>query len=269
MVPSQLPGGPSALLADIARDFPAMLRDNLVGIYLWGSLTYDAFDERCSDVDLIVVTGRDIDDAEFSALEQWFREATGRNRWTERLEMRFVIDGEFLDKRSRCCGFYSGRFARHGSDGNPIIWLNIGACGITLWGRDSKLIAPAVTDQCLNDALLLELDYLEGDLAKNASDRSDRAFRHNAYAVLTACRIWYTAAHRAIIAKERAYEWAMSSVPPEWCPVVAAAWEHRTKYRGSTTLQMVADAASFVRFIRRQVGACGPCGMPSKSAPPI
>jgi hypothetical protein len=248
----EIPDELSSLLADIARDFPVILKDNLVGIYLWGSLTYRAFDEHCSDVDSVVVTRRGMDDTEFSALERWFKESAARNPWTERLDMRFVIDREFLDKKSRCCGFYSGKFTRHGSDGNPIIWLNVGKCGVTLWGRDAKLTAPAVTDQCLNDALLLELDYLKEDLAKNAGDRSDRTFRHDAYAVLTACRILHTAQHRAIIAKEQACEWAMSSIPPEWHAVVATARENRARKHGSTTPQMEVDAASFVRFAREQ-----------------
>jgi hypothetical protein len=223
-----------------------------VGIYLWGSLTYGAFDERYSDVDLVAVTRGYVAEPEFAALARWFDASLEGNPWTERLDMRFVIDGEFLDKKSRCCGFYSGKLTRHGSDGNPIIWLNVGECGVTLWGRDAKLTAPAVSDRCLNDALLLELDYLEDDLAKNAGDRSDRAFRHNAYAVLTACRILHTAQCRAIIAKEQAYEWAMSSLPPERREVVGAAWGNRARNHGTTTPQMEAGAADFVRFARER-----------------
>jgi hypothetical protein len=80
--------------------------------------------------------------------------------------------------RLRCCGFYhhTGKLVRHGSDGNPIIWMNIAQSGITLWGKDAKLIAPHVSGQCLNDALLLELSYLNQTLISNAGDRSDRAF---------------------------------------------------------------------------------------------
>lgn len=61
-----IPGDLSDLLQAMARDFPAILRENLVGIYLRGSLTYDAFDEGCSDVDCVAVTPRDLDDLEFS-----------------------------------------------------------------------------------------------------------------------------------------------------------------------------------------------------------
>src|SRR5215469_5232627 len=94
------------ILQAMASDFAAILRDNLVGIYLWGSLTYDAFDEACSDADFIVATRRDLDDREFSELDGWFKETGKRNRWIARMDMRFVIDNEFLDKSSRCCGFY-------------------------------------------------------------------------------------------------------------------------------------------------------------------
>src|SRR2546421_7229518 len=158
-LPTNIPPDLSELLQVMAKDFPAILSGNLVDIYLRGSLTYEAFDETCSDVDCIGVTRRELDDREFSELDEWFKNKDENNRWVRRIDMRFVIDHEFLDKSSRCCGFYhyTGRLVRHGSDGNPIIWMHIGSSGITLWGKDAKLIAPQVSDQCLSDALLLEL----------------------------------------------------------------------------------------------------------------
>src|SRR5438094_4540606 len=166
-----LPKDLSDLLQAMATDFPGILCGNLVGIYLGGSLTNDAFDETCSDVDCVGVTQRDLDDRESSELDKWFkRKKAEPNRWVGRIDMRFVIDHEFLDKASRCCGFYPyrGKLVRHGSDGNPIIWINIAQSGITLWGKDAKLIAPQVSDQCLNEALLLELHYLKQDLTSNS-----------------------------------------------------------------------------------------------------
>ena len=184
----KLPEDLDELLRTMAADFPAMLGGNLVGIYLWGSLTYDAFDERCSDVDCVAVTRRDVDERGFAVVGEWFREHGEQNSWARRLDMRFVIDGEFLDKTSRCCGFYPylGKLVRHGSGGNPIIWRNIARSGITLWGKDAAQIAPEVSEERLNQALLLELNYLKQDLAANVGDRSAKVFVHNAYAVLTA-----------------------------------------------------------------------------------
>lgn len=254
-LPKNIPKDLSDLLQAIARDFPLVLRENLVGIYLWGSLTYDAFDETCSDVDFIVVTQRDLDHREFSELDNWFKEAAQRNRWVKRIDMRFVIDGEFLEKTSRCCGFYhhTGKLVRTGSDGNPIICINIGQSGITLWGKDTKLITPQVSEQILNEGLLLELNYLKEGLASRIGERSDQAFVYNAYAVLTACRILYSAHHRTLVSKDQAVSWTMQSVPPIWLPVIHAAKQNRLKNRGATTPQSEEDAIRFVDFIASEV----------------
>ena len=249
-LPKNIPNDLSDLLQVMATDFPAILPSNLLGIYLWGSLTYGAFHETCSDVDCVGVTQRDLDDREFSDLDQWFQNKKAQNRWIERLDMRFVIEGEFLDKASRCCGFYHymGKLARHGSDGNPIIWVNIAQSGITLWGKDAKLIAPHVSDQRFNDALLLELNYLKEDLNSNAGDRSEKAFVHNAYAVLTACRILYSAYHRALASKDLACGWAMETASPMWRAIIRAARDNRLK-NGATTPQLEQDATRFVGFV--------------------
>ena len=254
-LPTNIPPDLSELLQLMATDFPAILSGNLVGIYLWGSLTYEAFDETCSDVDCIGVTRRDLDDREFSELDEWFRNKVENNRWARRIDMRFVIDHEFLDKSSRCCGFYhyTGKLVRHGSDGNPIIWMNIAESGITLWGQDAKRIAPHVSHECLLEALKLELNYLKEDLAANAGDRSDKAFVHNAYAVLTACRILYSASEKALASKDQAYSWAMETVPLMWRAVIRSAKENRLRNRGSTTLQLEQDAMRFVEFVTDEV----------------
>ncbi len=249
-----IPKDLTALLESMVKDFPELLKHNLVGIYAWGSLTYKEFDENCSDADLIVVTKRVVDDQEFAALRDWFKEASKRNPWTHRLDVRFVIDNEFLDKTSQCCGFYFGEFARHGSDGNPIIWLNIRESGITLWGKQAKQIVPEISDRCINDALLLELDYLKQELAKNAGDRSDKAFRHNAYAVLTVCRILYTARHGVLVSKAEAHSWALETLPAAWRRIVNTAKSNRLKNEGATTAKLEREAMDFVRFAEQEIG---------------
>ncbi len=255
-----IPEDLSDLLRAMATDFPVLLSGNLVGIYLWGSLTYDAFNETCSDVDCIAVTRRDLDGREFSDVDNWLRRTGETNRWVSRIDMRFVIDQEQLDKTSRCCGFYpyTGKLVRHGSDGNPIIWMNMGESGITLWGKDAKLIAPPVSGQCLNDALVLELNYLKQDLALNAGDRSNKAFIYNAYAVLTACRILFTAHQRWLTSKEQAYAWAMETFPPMWQPVIHAARENRLKNGGVTTPELERDAMRLVEFVTAEICRSAP-----------
>lgn len=246
-----IPKDLSDLFQVMASDFPAILHGNLVGIYLWGSLTYDAFDQSRSDVDCVVVTARDIDQCEFSELDEWFRKEADRNRWVKRIDMRFVINHEFLDKTSPCCGFYhyTGKLVRHGSDGNPIIWMNVAESGVTLWGENAKLISPHVSAQCFNEALRLELNYLRQDLHSNVGNRSNKAFIHNAYATLTACRILYSARHKTLASKERAGAWAMEETPLGWRSTIQSAMENRLKNSGSTTPELERSAMDFVNFV--------------------
>ena len=122
-----------------------------------------------------------------------------------------------------------------------------------MWGKEARLIAPQVSEQCLDDALLLELNYLKDDLVSNAGDRSDKAFIHNAYAILTACRILYSAHHRTLVSKDQAHAWAIATLPPIWQAVVHAAKENRMKNRGSTTTELERDAMRFVEFVTGEV----------------
>lgn len=110
-----------------------------------------------------------------------------------------------------------------------------------------------MSDQCLNDALLLELSYLRQELTSQAGNRSEKAFIHNAYVVLTACRILYSAYHRALVSKDQACNWAMETVPPMWRTIVQAATENRLKNTGSTTRQLEQDAMRFVTFVTGEV----------------
>ena len=244
-----VPGELSGFLATLTRDFPAMLGDTLVGIYLWGSLTYRAFDARHSDVDCIVVTRHDLTGREFSDLEHWFRCAWETDAWARKLDLRFVLHHELLDKKSRCCQFHFGKFVRTGSDGNPFICINLRESGITLWGVNAKHVAPVVSRAELQEALLLEIAYLKEDLAANAGDPSDLAFQHLAYAVLTACRISYTASRGTLVSKPQAYDWALQTLPAAWHPLVIAAEKNRRRLTGVKTVGEETAALEFVRFI--------------------
>lgn len=99
----------------------------------------------------------------------------------------------------------------------------------------------------------MELNYLKEDLRSNGGSRSDKAFVHNAYAVLTACRILYSAHHAALASKDEAYEWAIETVPPIWRATIQGAKENRMKNIGSTTPQLEQDAIRFVEFVIGEV----------------
>src|SRR5919199_1004068 len=76
---ARAPAQVSALLRELAAQLPVILGRNLVGIYLYGSLTQRAFDPRRRDVDLIVVTLRDLSDAQFRKVGACFGRSCARS----------------------------------------------------------------------------------------------------------------------------------------------------------------------------------------------
>ena len=66
------------VLATITQELPTQLGDTLVGIYLYGSAVWGDFDDDISDIDLLVVLTRDIDDALFARLNAWHQDVEAR-----------------------------------------------------------------------------------------------------------------------------------------------------------------------------------------------
>jgi predicted nucleotidyltransferase len=243
------------LQQEIARDFPLILKDNLVGIYIWGSLTYDAFDEEASDIDCVVVLERDLDDEEFTNLEGWFIQALRRNPWADKLDMRFHLRNELLIRDSRMCSYHFRKLERHRSDANPFIWINVAQSGIALFGIPPREIAPAVDNQTLRAALKLELEYLQEETAAEEGNYGATTrygvstLMYQAYSVLTACRIVYTLRNKTLVSKNQAARWCMGNLPGRWTATIAEAIQNRMTPDGRSNRKLWNAANDFINYV--------------------
>lgn len=214
-----------ALLCDLVDHLPVVIGRNLVGIYLYGSLTQAAFDAKRSDVDLLVVTLRDLSDRQFRELGKWLRARSRSNAWTSRLQMSFLLRDEVLTPNSRSCLYQFGRLKRSRSDGNPIIWKNVLENGIILHGPRPESFVPSITGDLLFQALKREVGYLRAELVeKPRSQWRDIPF-YRAYAVMTLCRVLYTFQNGTVVSKPRAANWAIRHFRDDWRKLIICARE--------------------------------------------
>jgi hypothetical protein len=112
---ARTPGQVTALLRELTAMLRVVLGKNLVGFYLSDSLTQRAFDPRRCDVDCVVVTRRDLSDAQFRKIGDWLDASTRLNRWTSRVQLQFLPRNQILTMNARACLYQFGVLIRTGS----------------------------------------------------------------------------------------------------------------------------------------------------------
>src|SRR5207253_2500477 len=135
------------------------------------------------------------------------------NAWTGRLQLLFLLKHQLLKMDGVGWLYQFARLSRPGSDGNPIVWMNVLDSGRVLFGPPARSFVPRITRVMLNQALVREVGYLKEELVvKRHSQWRDRP-SYRAYAVLTLCRILYSYDTGVIVSKPRAARWALRSIP--------------------------------------------------------
>jgi hypothetical protein len=217
-----------ATLAGLLAGSRAILGGELVGLYLFGSLTSGGFDAETSDVDFAAVTRSEVDAAQQAELGALNRRLQGMP-WAARLE------GSFLP----LCAFEDFNPA-----GTPFPTIGMGGW----FGLDHKGIERALQRHLLREhgialagpapasfiapvgpaALKAEtLDMLHGWWRSQRDDPVRLRRRgYQAYAALTMCRMLYTLETGCVASKPAAAAWARPRVAREWRDLIdrALAW---------------------------------------------
>src|SRR5437870_2416830 len=109
--PARVAGTMRALTSALA----GILESQLVGVYLYGSLTQRAFDPARSDIDCLVVVRRDLAPARVRRLRAWLARAAVLDPWIPRLQMQVLRAGRLLRFDSSGYLYQFGRLKRCGS----------------------------------------------------------------------------------------------------------------------------------------------------------
>ena len=213
----------ATLLDHLAGQLEADLGRNVVGLYVYGSLTQNAFDARRSDVDCVAVIRRRLSRAVVSRLRQNLGRLSGRHSWMRRLQLTILIQGELLQFNGDGWLYQFGRLSRTGSDGNPIIWANILESGAVVFGADPHTFVPPITPALMRAALGREIGYLRTELVTKRTSVWRRRAAYRRYAALTACRILYTLETGRVAPKRTAAAWALRRLPSVHRAIVSRA----------------------------------------------
>jgi len=112
-----------ALVQEFTAGLRSALGGDLLGLYLYGSAVSGGFDAGVSDVDLLAVTSRDVDEADIAGIEALHRLIVDRHpEWDDRLEVVYV-------GRQTLAVFRTGGSLAVISPGEPSISATGWSCG--------------------------------------------------------------------------------------------------------------------------------------------
>jgi predicted nucleotidyltransferase len=267
---SKIPASPYPELRGVLHAFveavSAEVGDNLVGIYLVGSLASGDFDLD-SDVDFLVVTKAVLTEAEMKSLQDVQTRIHALDCYPARhLEGSYISLSDLNDWSSvgkkKLYYFDNGNTAYELSTHDNrwhVRWI-LRERGITLAGPDPKTLLPPIPPQELAGEIRAVMIQIL-DLFREEIDRPLSFFNSRfgqSFAVLTCCRILHTLSTGTVQSKEAGMIWARQVVDPKWIHLIDQAWEERKGVRFGDKVGQRAQAALLsetLEFIQYSVAA--------------
>lgn len=234
----------------------ALLRDQLVGLYLTGSLTYGDFNHGSSDIDFLAVLKDELSEAQLEEVRSLHKVIAEKvPHWAKSLEGSYITT-EMLSSTEAPTQerpYVNGGKVSYCPYGNEWI-INLYAlqeCGQVIYGNQLSELLPTVTIEQVREASKKDLlaDWVPKIDDPDAFNQPLYDSEHiKNYAVLTMCRILHRANNDNMASKKVASKWVKKEYP-QWNDLIerAEAWEHG-KQMGTTE-----EVKDFMRFTQKEV----------------
>ena len=223
---SRVPPPPfDRILPELVDDLRSGLGADLVGAYLLGSAASGGFDPDLSDLDLLVVTARSVDEIEFDLFAGIVSRLGSREPdWAGRLDIAFIGRRTVAEFRTG-----GGPFVEISHE-EPLevkrraedwleTWYLARAADWPLTGPSAVTLIPPISTAEFLAAVVAGLD---GFIAV----RDEWSDGKVAYRVITLCRILRSLESGRLCSKVEGVDWAIDRYP-DWGWLIGQAWESR------------------------------------------
>lgn len=237
-----------SLLETLVSDIRAVLRADLVGIYVYGSYVSGDFDPGVSDLDLVAVVAPPLEAIDLAGLGRMHRDFIGRHpAWDDRIEVVYLGQAALWSLRTSPgpLAVISPGEPFHLRDEPAVAWLQnwylVRETGVTLYGPDARVIIPPIA---WTEFVAATVRYADEVRHRNIGHESSSAL---AYTVLTMCRALRTVRAQANGSKQEAAAWTREQLP-QWAWLIDIALLCRLS-GGASGLADEQSRAAAVRLI--------------------
>jgi hypothetical protein len=241
----------NAVLQELLDGVHATLGDQLVGVYLTGSLAAGDFD-RHSDVDFVAVTENEVGGELFSALDTLHQRIAMIDSWCA-----IQLDGAYISRVA--LRRFDPTIAVHANidrgSGERLKMVQFDEVivqsyllrerGITLDGPDPRTLIDPVTPEDLRNAMPRVLAGLGSQILDDPARIDSQGYQ--SYTVLSLCRILYTLKFGAVVSKPIAAQWARETLGHRWAPLIDRAWSGRQHPERAASSEDIGGTLALIR----------------------
>lgn len=222
----------NSLLNYFIHSVEPILINDLVGIYLTGSLSYGDFSLTRSDIDLLVVVKKPLSPQQIEQITILHNQINQKHpAWDKRIECSY-LPCELLESKTPPTTprpyYGEGTFYPAAPYGNEWMINNylLQQHAITLFGPDFKtLLSASISINSVKEACLTDLKTEWAPKLNNEEYLNNPHYQ--SYLVLNLCRILYTVLQNKTGSKKTSAAWVKKKYP-HWQELinVAESWQH-------------------------------------------
>lgn len=241
---------PSAndFISDYVTQVSNLLGDNLVGVYLFGSLTYGDFNPNSSDIDLLTLVKNPLAIKVIEKIEKLHKDLEQHHsKWKNRVESSYTpinMLGQITPPIAPRPYYGEGKMWHEADYGNEWI-INLYLLkkhGITLFGTNLHQLIDNVDIVEVQKACIRDL-FKEWEPKLREPDWLNNS-HYQSYLILNLCRILYTVLNANPRSKKVSSQWVKKTYP-QWGNLVETAenWHY------GTTMTKQTEALEFLKFV--------------------
>ena len=255
------------VLSTLVTEVRAALAENLVGIYLVGSIASGDFDLD-SDVDFLVVINTELTEANMKRLQDIQMKIHDIDCYpAKHLEGSYISISDLNDwstvggKKLYYFDNGSTTYEQSTHDNQWHVRWILRERGITLIGPKPETILKSIPlNEMYNEiktTMLQVLNFFQDEINRPRSFWNSRFGQ--SFAVLTYCRMLHTLDTGTVQSKKAGVKWAKQFVDPKWVKIIDQAWNERegvrfgVKIGQRAELLLLYETLEFIKYAVTQI----------------
>lgn len=223
-------------LNDFSNKLQKLFGDELIGIYLTGSIALGSYHYRKSDIDFTVLVKSPLSDDYFKPLEDLHKELFIAFPH-QKFEGHYISNSDLGKQPNEIQPIFTihdGTLSKSHHDINTITWFSLKKYGITVWGYPASELSLYVSTKELSTYVIENLNsywvYWLFNTKKILSPKWFYALHHATieWGVMGVCRMFYTLSEQDVASKDNATKYVLSHVPDKYKRILREAIYIRT-----------------------------------------